>query len=210
MAVPVAPTLLIATPGDTSASIMFTLDVQDPVVTDIEYALDAGAWVSGGVTEAPLEITGLTNGTEYSVVLRAVNLDGNGAESDPVLVTPSTVPDAPAAVVVTPSTETASVAFTVADGGSAVTDIEFSLDGAAFESAGGATSPIELSGLTNNVSYTVALKAVNANGTSASSAVVSFYTTDDPADNRDGFNLPTVFANAGAATGKLDWNDPDD
>ena len=122
MAVPVAPTALVATPATTSVSIAFTLDVQDPVVTDIEYRIGAGAWVSAATATSPVAITGLTNNTQYSVTLRAVNLDGNGA---------------------------------------------------------------------------------------ASTAVV-FYTVDDPADNKDGFNLPTVFANAGAAVGNLDFADPDD
>jgi hypothetical protein len=56
-------------------------------ITDVEYRLDGGSWVSSGGTIS-FTITGLTNDQEYDVELRAVNSVGNGAVSDVKSVTP--------------------------------------------------------------------------------------------------------------------------
>ena len=60
-------------------------------ITDYEYALDGGAWVSASTTSSPFTITGLTNGTSYNVTLRAVNAVGAGTASAAVSGT-STAP----------------------------------------------------------------------------------------------------------------------
>lgn len=56
-------------------------------ITDIEYRLDGGSWVSSGGTSS-FAISGLTNDQEYDVELRAVNSVGNGAAGDTKQVTP--------------------------------------------------------------------------------------------------------------------------
>ncbi len=56
-------------------------------ITDIEYRIDGGSWVSSGGTSA-FTISGLANGTEYDIELRAVNGVGAGAASDTKQVTP--------------------------------------------------------------------------------------------------------------------------
>lgn len=58
-------------------------------ITDIEYRLDGGSWVSsGGIIS--FTITGLTNDQEYDVEMRAVNSAGAGDASDDVKqVTPT-------------------------------------------------------------------------------------------------------------------------
>jgi hypothetical protein len=56
-------------------------------ITDIEYRLDGGSWVSSGGTSS-FTISGLTNDQEYDVELRAVNSVGAGAASDTKQVTP--------------------------------------------------------------------------------------------------------------------------
>ena len=55
-------------------------------ITDYEYQLDGGSWVSASTTTSPVVISGLTNGTSYSVKLRAVNAVGGGAASVSVSV----------------------------------------------------------------------------------------------------------------------------
>lgn len=59
------------------------------------------------------------------------------------------------------------------DGGSAITDYLYSTDGLTYTSTGDATSPITISGLTNGVTYSITLKAVNVNGNSIASSPVS-------------------------------------
>ena len=80
---PAAPTGLAATAGDGSVSVSFTApsDTGGAAVTDYEYQLDGGNWVSAGTTASPIVITGLTNGTSYSIALRAVNAAGAGTAS---------------------------------------------------------------------------------------------------------------------------------
>ena len=80
---PTAPTALVATAGDGQVSVAFTAPSSDggSSITDYEYQLDGGAWESASTTSSPVVITGLTNGTSYSIKLRAVNAAGNGAES---------------------------------------------------------------------------------------------------------------------------------
>ena len=90
---PTAPTDLTATPGDTQAEISFTPghDGGSPL-TNHAYSLDDGAtWTdfSPPVTTSPATITGLANGTTYTVRLRAVNATGAGAASAGTVVTPN-------------------------------------------------------------------------------------------------------------------------
>ena len=86
---PDAPTGLIATSGDGQVSVAFTAPASDggASITDYEYQLDGGAWVSAATTTSPVVITGLSNGTGYSIKLRAMNAAGPGAPSLAVLVT---------------------------------------------------------------------------------------------------------------------------
>ncbi|MDB4214001.1 fibronectin type III domain-containing protein, partial [Octadecabacter sp.] len=85
----VAPTAMVATPGDGQVSIAFAAPSDDggAAITDYEYELDdSGTWTSASTAATPVVITGLTNGTAYSIKLRAVNSAGKGAESDAVSV----------------------------------------------------------------------------------------------------------------------------
>lgn len=87
---PDAPTALVATPGNGQASIAFTPGFNGgSAITDYEYELDSsGTWVSSGATASPIIITGLVNGTTYSIRLRAVNSVGDSAASSVVNITP--------------------------------------------------------------------------------------------------------------------------
>jgi hypothetical protein len=90
--VPAKPTSLIATPGNTQASIAFTAgDTGGTNITNYKYRIGSGAWTAFSPADpaTPVVITGLTNGVQVSITLRAVNAVGDGAISDPVLVTPS-------------------------------------------------------------------------------------------------------------------------
>ena len=95
---PGAPTTLVATPQDGAASIAFTAPTDLPSgagesandIINYEYSLDGGQnWLAiPAVTTSPVTISGLTNGTTYSVTLRAINTIGTGITSSSVAVTP--------------------------------------------------------------------------------------------------------------------------
>jgi hypothetical protein len=93
---PPAPTSLSATPKASSAEIAFT----DPssnggsAITNYEYSLNGGStWIalSPSDTITPLTISGLTDGTSYSIQIRALNSYGSGVSSASVSVTPGLI-----------------------------------------------------------------------------------------------------------------------
>ncbi len=180
-AVPGAPTNLVATPGDQQIGLSFTnAPANGDPISNYEYSLDGGgSWTAfmPAVTGSPVVITGLTNGVNYSLSLRAVNGVGPGLASAVVAATPATLPGAPTGLVASPGNQSASIAFTpAAANGSAVLNYEFSLDAGASWTPFAppvATSPVSISGLTNGVSYAVQLRAINGVGTGPASATVN-------------------------------------
>jgi titin len=177
---PDAPTGLIATSQNSQLSIAFSAPVFDggSAITNYEYKVGSGAWVAvnPASVNTVVVVPGLTNGTTYSVKLRAVNPAGPGAESAAVSETPLAVPEAPTDVVATPSDGAVALAFTAAiDGGSPVTNYEYQVDSDAWVTLTppSTTSPIVISGLTNGKLHQFKVRAVNAVGVGAESISVA-------------------------------------
>lgn len=86
-------------------------------------------------------------------------------------------PSAPVITAITPSNTQLSVEFTAgSDGGSAITNYKYSTDGGSTFTACSpvqTTSPIVISGLTNDISYAVQIKAVSAIGDGTATASTS-------------------------------------
>lgn len=193
---PSAPTLGTITPGNAQLSAAFTAGSDGgSAITSYKYSTDNGATYltrQTGSTASPIVITTLssdgttplTNGTAYTVLIKAVNVVGDGTASNAVTATPSTTPSAPTALVVTPGNAQLSVAFTAgATGGSAITTYKYSTDnGSSYLSrqTGTTASPVVITTLSsdgttplvNGTTYHVLLKAVNANGDGTASAEV--------------------------------------
>ena len=93
-----------ATDGDLSVTINSLPANGGATITDIEYSLDDGSWVSSGGI-ASFTISGLTNDISADGEIRAVNSVGAGPDSD----VKSATPTAPVAVAIT----TSSGAYTV-------------------------------------------------------------------------------------------------
>jgi len=87
MAVPSAPTSLVATVGDNQLSIAFTPGASTPAILRYEARLNTGSYYPVGEMASPIVVKGLTNGVSYQVYIRAVNADGNGASAN-VTATP--------------------------------------------------------------------------------------------------------------------------
>ena len=93
----------------------------------------------------------------------------------------TTIPGAPTAVVATAGNASASVAFTApaSNGGSAITGYTVTSSPGSF-TATGATSPINVTGLTNGTAYTFTVIATNAAGNSLASTASTSVTPVAP------------------------------
>lgn len=101
---PAAPTITTVTAGNTTLSVAFTAGSDGgSAITAYQYSTDDGTtWLTRqtGTTASPLLITtlssngttALSNGTTYTVRIRAVNAIGNGAQSNAVTGTPVAPP----------------------------------------------------------------------------------------------------------------------
>jgi hypothetical protein len=180
---PNAPTSLSGTSGNSSVTISFTPPINNggAAITNYQYSVDGGSSFtafSPSTTASPVTITGLTNGTAYSIQLKAVNAAGAGPASSSVVTTPATTPDAPTALSSTPSNTALSIAFTppTNTGGSAITNYKYSTNNGSSYSAFSpavTTSPVSITGLSNGTAYSVKLKAVNIMGDGTESSTIT-------------------------------------
>ncbi|MCU1415560.1 MAG: fibronectin type protein [Microbacteriaceae bacterium] len=168
---PSAPTSLVATPGDGQLSIAFTVAASGSAVTDYQYQVGSGSWVSAGTALSPVVVPGLTNGVSYAIGLRAISAIGTGAASSSVTRVPQSVPGAPSITSTSADGGVASVVFTPGfSGGGTILDYQYQLDGTgSWISAATTASPVAISGLASGSSHTVSLRARNAAGTGAAS-----------------------------------------
>lgn len=105
---------------------------------------------------------------------------------NPEEVTEPTAPAAPTNLAAVPGDASVELTFTPgADGGSPITNYEYELDGATWVPASPAVtgSPLVVSGLTNGVSYSIRIRAVNEVGAGAPSGTVTFTPVGVAADS---------------------------
>lgn len=151
-------------------------------VTSWQYSTDGGAtWATASGTSLPLAITSpsadtgvrLVNGQGYSLQVRAVNSAGVSPVSNIVTVAPASAPPRPT-VTVTPGDSAVSVSYALTgDGGSPLTRVEYSLDGDTWVDTASLATSFVLTGLPNGTPVDVQVRAINAIGTGAASAVAT-------------------------------------
>jgi hypothetical protein len=85
---PASPTLNSVTGGDRRVTVSFTAGPDNGAsITDYEYSLNGGAYISAGTTTSPFTITGVNGRTSYSVTLKARNSEGLGSASSSISAT---------------------------------------------------------------------------------------------------------------------------
>ena len=211
-----------AAPGNLSAAAsdgQVTLSWNDPgndTITKYQYNTDGGTnytdIAGSGATTTSYNVSSLTNGTQYTFAVRAVNDGGDGAAST-VTATPETVPDAPTSLTATGADTSVTLGWTasVSDGGRLIskhqyrqkagtdnygnwTDIPESAPG------GGNVVGYTVTGLDRGKTYTFLVRAVNSVGNGIASGEASAPTA------------PAAPANLSAAPGDgqaaLTWDDP--
>jgi hypothetical protein len=176
------------TSGDVTITITTLPADNGDALTDLEYRIGAGSWVSmGAATTGDYAVSGLTDGTSYNFSVRAVNSTGSGTASATKSVTPTGIPaqfgtgDWAVADAGTNGDVTVSIITLPSAAGSSITDIEYQIDAGSWVSLGGATTgDYNVAGLTDTTSYSFAVRAVNANGNGTASATKSATPTGVP------------------------------
>ncbi|OKP82154.1 hypothetical protein A3848_29520 [Paenibacillus sp. P32E] len=172
--VPGAPVLLPVTASNSKVSLTWN-SIDGSTGYKIYKSTTSGAY---GAEEATVssstysyDVTGLENGTPYYFVVKATNPGGDSAASNEVSAIPVTVPASPTNVSATAGNGQATISFDIpsVNGGSPITNYEV-ISSPGNISAVGTASPITVEGLTNGVTYTFTVKAVNALGSGTASA----------------------------------------
>jgi hypothetical protein len=179
-----APTIGTTTVGNASATAVWTAPTNNggSAITGYEVRVMTGTTQVGALHPAAagatsLAVTGLTNGTSYTVQVRALNLAGASAYSAMSnAVVPRAVPGAPTIGTATAGDAQATVKWTAPanTGGSPITSytVRAYRLGAVVgtRTAASTARSLVLTGLGNGLSYSFTVAAVNAVGTSPFSA----------------------------------------
>ncbi len=171
---PSAPSIGTAIALNASASVHFTPGAQGAGAL-VNYTADCGG-ITTSTTSAPITVTGLTNGSTYTCKVKTTTTAGTSAWSalsnaviPLVVIGNGTAPSAPIIDSASAGNASASVAFAPGALGSG-TFVNYTADCNGI-TANGISSPINVIGLTNGVSYTCKVKTVSTWGTSPWSAL---------------------------------------
>lgn len=187
--IPAVPTSLAASAANNDTQIVLTwsapTDTGGSAITGyrVKWGVTSGypgnaAYIDTGSTSATYTKTGLTNGTQYSfevAAVNAVNASGNsGNYASAITATPATTPAAPTSVAGTNGDTESVISWTAPTdtGGSAITGYKIKC-GATSGYPGNAGTPYHQTntstsytktGLTNGTEYSIQVAAVNAEG----------------------------------------------
>lgn len=151
-------TLKIIPPGDTGGS----------PIQNYRYSTNNGcSFTETGNANTTIPITGLTNGSQYYILLQAYNGNSWGPNSVMQSGVPG-VPGKPIITQITPSDESLSIAFEPPLTGPNPTGYEYSF----FKDAQTTTSPIVINNLVNGKTYNMTIRAFNSVGSGPESSMV--------------------------------------
>lgn len=151
-------------------------------VTNYQYSTNNGATYtsfSPAQVSSPLIISGLTNGTTYTVKIRPLQGNQISEASNAVTGRPVALPGAPTITTITNDGNTTtgthlSVAFTAGSAGTdATSNYQFSINGGSTftnRATGTTASPLLITGLTNGTTYSVAMRAITSQSHSSLSS----------------------------------------
>ena len=168
---PSAPTVTSITPGSTNLRVAFTAASNGGSnILDYEYSLNGGLWVSSGRTSTPLLLSGLTNGTSYSVKIRAITAVGSSADSNAISSIPYGLPSAVAGITAAPGSTSVVVSWSPTNNnGNAITAYtaiawNSASEGSIMQSCTSSSTSCTVTGLSGSTQYHFTVDATNAAG----------------------------------------------
>ena len=177
--VPGSPQGFAAVAGNMQVTLSWSAPESDggSAITGYEVSSDNGATWLPATSNTGHIFTDLTNGTEYTITVRAVNAAGGGAEAS-AKATPRTIPDAPQDFKALAGNMQVTLSWSAPafNGGSAITGYQVSSNsGTTWVNASNNTGHT-FTGLTNGVEYSFKVRAVNVagNGAEASASAMPF------------------------------------
>ena len=123
-----------------------------------------------GTTSYSCAVTGLTPGTTVTGSLVAINGVGS-SNATSASVNYITAVGAPTSVVASNGDGQVTLAFTINTGGDSIVSFDYSLDGLSYSPLNATASPVTITGLTNDVSYNLYVRAKGATYGDGSSSV---------------------------------------
>jgi prepilin-type N-terminal cleavage/methylation domain-containing protein len=199
--VPGAPLNLTAIPSNQAVSLQWDPPASDGGKPVLYYTVIVYPSLTGGMTY-PIQyptnraltgatIGGLTNGKDYTFLVRATNEIGTGPYSLDKADTARDAPDPPGIVSVTSNSTTSLIVNFIpgSNNGSAIVNYEYSLNSGLSWSEWTpftpprTTSPLTINNLISNTTYQVRIRAVNGVGPGLSSDALSATTQPSPPDN---------------------------
>ena len=211
---PAAPMNLSAAPDDGQVTLSWANPANN-TITKYQYRRKTdtgtyGSWTdipNSGDTTTSYTVTGLTNGTQYTFRVRAVNAGGNGAAST-VTATPAPVPAAPTNLKA--EVRDRRIGLTWDDpGDSTITKYQYRLKTGTdpystwtgIPNSGDTTTSYTVTGLTNGTQYTFAVRAVNNTDDGVESTVTATPLWPAPTG---------LVATAGQGRVTVEWNNGHD
>lgn len=211
-AVPGAPTVTAVTAGDERLTVAWDAPAANgsAIVATTVTAAPGGATCTAVAPATSCDVTGLTNGTSYTVTATATNGVGEGEASAPsAAASPLGLPLAPVITAVRSGARSLTVEFDAADGnGATINGYEYrlgELDWVVPDPVVTA-SPLVIAGLSDDAPYRVTVRAVSDIGAGAASEAMLGRTLPAPAApprgpvRVDGGALPALSPGARSAT----------
>ena len=208
---PLAPRDIVAVGADRSAVVSWSPPEDDGGFPIRNYAVTTVPGNASCATDGSgrtCTVTGLSNGTDYTVSVTATNVVGTSSRSE-TATTPRTTPGAPNGLQAEPGNRSVILSWEAPDddGGMQVDGYEYKLDNQDWTDLG-TRSPATLDGLINGREYTLRVRATNPLGPGAPSDSVAATPATTPGAPLDpqvvvGFRQATVSWTAPADDGGI-------
>ncbi|MBB6734675.1 DUF4832 domain-containing protein [Cohnella zeiphila] len=178
--IPAAPAGLTATAGNSQAALAWSASSGAATYSVFRSTTSGSGYaaVASGIAGTSYTDTGLTNGTTYYYVVKAVNSAGTSGNSNEASVTPSNIvppPAAPTGLTATAGNAQVSLTWTASADATSYRVLRSTTSGSGYAVLSGNVSGTSYTdtGLTNGTTYYYVVQAVNSGGTGGNSVQAS-------------------------------------